>query len=169
MPPNHSARQRDSCCRAPVRALSVRTSHRSSLDDARRTSGEGAGKTHYCDRIAQTRATATTTAISERLPGQTATATDAERGISGAIARAKAHGVRRDPVQLTTDTAGVNNFKIKIITRDALAGRLPDGRVPLTPKTAERRNVDPWMHRPPMSLPENGLHGLAGLKPQAIG
>jgi len=119
MPPNCSGPQRDSRRRAPVRALSVRTSHRSSLDDARRTSGEGAGKTHYCDRIAQTRATATTTAISERLPGQTATATDAERGISGAIARAKAHGVRRDPVQLTTDTAEVNNFKIKIITRDA--------------------------------------------------
>jgi hypothetical protein len=165
MPPNCSGPQRDSRRRAPVRALSVRTSHRSSLDDARRTSGEGAGKTHYCDRIAQTRATA----ISERLPGQTATATEAERGISGAIARAKAHGVRRDPVQLTTDTAGVNNFKIKIITRDALAGRLPDGRVPLTPKTAERRNVDPWMHRPPISLPENRLHGFTGLKPQAIG
>ena len=77
--------QRDSRRRAPVRARSVRTSHRSSLDDARHTSGEGTGKTHYCDRITQTRATATTTAISERLPGQTATATDAERGISGAI------------------------------------------------------------------------------------
>src|SRR5271169_240442 len=48
MLPNCSGPQRDSCRRAPVRALSVRTSHRSSLDDARRTSGEGAGKTHYC-------------------------------------------------------------------------------------------------------------------------
>jgi hypothetical protein len=65
--PNFSGPQHDSRRRAPVRALSVRTSHRSSLDDARRTSGEGAGKTHYCDRIAQTRVTATTTAISERL------------------------------------------------------------------------------------------------------